>query len=188
MSQYSQIQYQILFYFIKNPPIRETTNRTSLEVVFLKKNIFVISLLAIITSFTFPCYAYEVTIKQPNKIKLEKPIENSKEIIYRDVVLSLLIPYIQKEINNYYKEYLTESPTIAPYSVDIISAKREGGYGYLIELEVIAHPYVGPHDTVGDDRMIIETGAFGSVKIKKFEHIKSYPLPWNWQHIIKKPY
>lgn len=47
---------------------------------------------------------------------------------------------------------------------------------------------VGPMNTVGDDRMIIETGAFGSVKIKKFEHIKSYPLPPNWQHIIKKPY
>jgi len=36
--------------------------------------------------------------------------------------------------------------------------------------------------------MIIETGAFGSVEIKEFEHIKSYPLPWNWKHIIKKPY
>lgn len=33
--------------------------------------------------------------------------------------------------------------------------------------------------------MIIETGAFGSVKVLKYEHLKSYPLPWNWQHIIK---
>ncbi|PRR80194.1 hypothetical protein CLLI_05780 [Clostridium liquoris] len=104
------------------------------------------------------------------------------------MVISLLVPYMQKELNNYYKEYLTELPIIFPYSVDIVNVERQGGNGYLIRLEVIAHPFVGPINTVGDDRIIIETGAFGSVKIVKFEHIKSYQLPWNLQHIIKKPY
>lgn len=149
---------------------------------------FVISLLTVITSFSIPCSAYELTIKQSPKIKQSKLTENSKEIIYRDMVISLLVPYMQKEINNYYKEYLTELPIIFPYSVDIVKVERQGGVGYLIELEVIAHPFVGPINTVGDDLMIIETGAFGSVNIKKFEHIKSYPLPPNWQHIIKNPY
>lgn len=154
----------------------------------MKKTIFAIFLLTLITSFTVPCYAHELTTKQLNKSEPSKLTENSKEIIYRDQVISLLVPYMQKEINNYYKEYLTELPIIFPYSVDIVNVEREGGSGFLIKLEVIAHPFVGPINTVGDDRMIIETGAFGSVKIKKFEHIKSYPLPWNWQHIIKKPY
>jgi len=129
-----------------------------------------------------------ITLKNLDNKKISEPPENSKEAIYRDVSISLLIPYIQKEINNYYKDYLTELPIVFPYSVDIVSAKRKYGTGYLIELEVIAHPFVGPINTVGDDRMIIETGAFGSVEIKEFEHIKSYPLPWNWQHIIKKAY
>ena len=154
----------------------------------MKKIAFAISLLVVITYFEIPCSAYELTIKQPPKIEQYQSAENSKEIIYRDMVISLLIPYMQKEINNYYKEYLTELPIIFPYSVDIVNVEREGGSGYLIRLEVIAHPFVGAINTVGDDRMIIETGAFGSVQIKKFEHIKSYPLPWNWQHIIKKPY
>jgi hypothetical protein len=83
----------------------------------LKKIVFIISLLTVITSFTFPCYAYEANIKQP--------IENSKEIIYRDVITSLLVPCIQKEINNYYKEYFTESPQLFAYSIDIVSAKRK---------------------------------------------------------------
>ncbi len=144
---------------------------------------FVISLLIVITSFTYPCGAYEATLNQPSIIT-----ENSKDIIYRDMVISLLIPYMQKEINNYYKKYLTELPIIFPYSVDIVKAKRKNGSGFSIKLEVIAHPFVGPMDTVGDDRMIIETGAFGSVEIKKFQHIKSYPLPWYYEHIIKKPY
>ncbi len=154
----------------------------------MKKIIFVISLLAVITSFTIPCSAYELIMKQPSKIEQPQLTENSREVIYKDMVISLLIPYMQKEINNYYKEYLTELPIIFPYSVDIVNVERQGGSGYLIRLEVIAHPFVGPINTVGDDRIIIETGAFGSVKIVKFEHIKSYQLPWNLQHIIKKPY
>lgn len=147
----------------------------------MKKVVFVISILTVVTFFIFPCHAYAATIKEQSSIT-----DDSKEIIYRDVVLSLFVPYMQKEINNYYKEYLTESPTIAPYSVDIVNVKRVSGY--RIQFEIIAYPYVGPHITVGDDRMLIETGAFGSVEIKNFEHIKSHPLPWNWQHIIKKPY
>ena len=154
----------------------------------MKRIVFVICLLTVLTSFTFPCSAYELTIKQQPKFEQPKLTENSKGIIYRDMVISLLVPYMQKEINNYYKEYLFELPIIFPYSVDIVNVEREGGSGYLIKLEVIAHPFVGPINTVGDDRIIIETGAFGSVEIKEFEHIKSYPLPWNYQHIIKKPY
>lgn len=151
----------------------------------MKKGIFIIFFLTVITFFRVPVSAYELTSKQHHK---NEPSENTKEIIYRDVVISLLVPYMQKEINNYYKEYLTELPIIFPYSVDIVKVERDGGSGFKINLDVIAHPFVGPINTVGDDRMIIETGAFGSVKIKKFEHLKSYPLPWNWQHIIKKPF
>lgn len=149
------------------------------------KKLLATTLLVIFIIFSIPLnvFAFSTT----NNVE-ESTHENSKEIIYRDILISLLVPYMQKEINNYYKDYLSELPIIFPYSVDVVNVKREGGSGYLIRLEVIAHPFVGPINTVGDDRMVIETGAFGSVSIKKFEHIKSYPLPWNWQHIIKKPY
>ncbi|MCY6356249.1 DUF3888 domain-containing protein [Clostridium sp. ZS2-4] len=152
----------------------------------MKKFIIVLCFLVGFTCFFCPFDSFALNIKQPSTTELSKLPENSKEAIYQDVIISLLIPYMQKEINNYYKEYLTELPIIFPYSVDIISVKRESGSGYLIQLELVVHPFVGPINTVGDDRIIIETGAFGSVKIKKFEHIRSYPLPWNWQHIIKK--
>jgi hypothetical protein len=157
-------------------------------VIILRKTVFVICILSVITFFLEPCYAFDLTMEQNPKIEQQQLTESSREIICRDMVISLLVPYIQKEINNYYKEYLTELPIIFPYSVDIVSAERQSGSGYLIRLEVIAHPFVGPVNIVGDDRIIIETGAFGSVEIIKFEHLKSYPLPWNWKHIIKKPY
>lgn len=154
----------------------------------MKKIVFVISLLALIMSFSTPCSAHELTMEESPKIEQLQLTDNSKVIIYRDIITSLLVPYIQKEINNYYKEYLTESPMIFAYSIDIVSAKRKCKTGYLMELEVIAHPYVGAHNTVGDERLIIETGGLGSVEIKKFEHIKSYQLPPHLQRIIKKPY
>ncbi|WP_431603158.1 DUF3888 domain-containing protein [Clostridium beijerinckii] len=147
----------------------------------MKKIAFVISFLTVVASFVVQYNVYAITIETQLLIT-----NDSKEIIYRDVVLSLIVPYMKKEINNYYKEYLTESPTIAPYSVDIINVKRIGGN--RIQLDVITHPYVGPHITVGDDRMIIEIAAYGSIEIKNFEHVKSHPLPWNWKYIIKKPY
>lgn len=154
--------------------------------ITLKKLIIVLSCVLCFTWFFCADKSFALDIEKHYNEKISEPPENSKEAIYRDVSISLLIPYIQKEINNYYKDYLTELPIVFPYSIDIVSAKREGGYS--IELELIVHPFVGPINIVGDDRMIIETGAFGSVKVIKFEHIKSYQLPWNWQHIIKKEY
>ncbi|WP_241428141.1 DUF3888 domain-containing protein [Clostridium sp. DJ247] len=97
----------------------------------MKKIVFVVSILIVITSFSIPCSAYELTIKQPSKIEQAQLTENSKEIIYIDLVISLLVPYMQKEINNYYKEYLTELPIIFPYSVDIVNVERQGGSGYI---------------------------------------------------------
>lgn len=148
----------------------------------MKKAMFVISILVAVIYFIVPYHAYATIIKQQSPIT-----DNSKEIIYRDAILSLLVPHMQKEINNYYKEYLTDAPTIAPYTVEIVNVKRVSGYN-RIQFEVIAHPYVGPHITIGDVRMIIETEADGTVEIKNFKKIKSYSLPWNWKHIIKKPY
>lgn len=154
----------------------------------MKKLIIVLSCVLCFTWLFYTDKSFALDIEKNYNKKISELPENSKEAIYRDVSISLLIPYIQEEINNYYKDYFTELPIVFPYSVDIVSVKREGGSGYLIELEVIVHPFVGPINIVGDDRMIIETGAFGSVKVVKFEHIKSYQLPWNWQHIIKKAY
>lgn len=111
--------------------------------------------------------------------------ENSKEVIYRDMTLSLLMPYIQKEINKYYSDYLTEEPLVLPYSVDVINVVRPVDVGYLMRMEVIARPFIGPHYTVGDDRIVLETGAFGFIRIVEYQHLKTYELPWNWKHIVK---
>ena len=131
---------------------------------------------------------FALDTKQPSKEEVSKPPEDSKEKIYQDLIICLFVPYIQKEVNSYYQEYLTEMPTVFPDSVDIVNIKRESEGGYLIQSELIAHPFIGPYNYVGDDRIMIETGVDGYFKVIKFEHLQSYQLPWNWQHIVKKVY
>ncbi|OSA86490.1 UNVERIFIED_ORG: hypothetical protein B2H98_18300 [Clostridium botulinum] len=152
----------------------------------MKKITLALIFVLCLTSFFYTNTIFALDIKQQFKEEVSKLPEDSKEKIYQDLIICLFVPYIQKEVNNYYQEYLTEMPTVFPDSVDIVNIKRESGY--RIQSELIVHPFVGPYNYVGDDRIIIETGVGGYVKIIKFEHLKSYQLPWNWKHIIKKSY
>lgn len=103
--------------------------------------------------------------------------------IYQDVSLVFLNPYIQNAVDDYYKEYFRNSPTVVPYMNDVLKASRprgEGSYIFLIEVEVL--PYFGPHLTVGVDKLTLRVRpGYNDVQVLKFEHIKSNPLPPNYQ-------
>lgn len=119
----------------------------------------------------------------------DPPEEQSNEELYQDVFMSLLLPTIQKEVNQYYAAYLTLSPTVAPYQVYVLSAERPNGYRtFVFRLKLRVIPYVGPHISVGIDKITVTVTGSGDVQIEKFEHIKSYTLPPNYESIIKKGY
>jgi hypothetical protein len=118
-----------------------------------------------------------------------QPPEQSTEELYQDVFISLLLPYIQKEVDRYYATYLTLSPSVAPYQVYVLSAERPNGYRtFVFRLKLRVESYVGPHNSVGLDDITVTAGGSGDVEIEKFEHIKSYTLPPNYADIIKKGY
>lgn len=152
----------------------------------MRKITLILIFILCLTGLFYADKSFALDTKELSKEEVSKLPEDSMDKIYQDLIICLFIPYIQKEVNNYYQEYLTEMPIVFPDSVDIVNIKRESGYG--IQSELIVYPFVGPYNYVGDDRIIIETGVGGYVKIIKFEHIKSYQLPWNWQHIVKKTY
>lgn len=113
--------------------------------------------------------------------------ENSNVELYQDLFISLLQPYIETTINNYYADVLTESPTVYPYDVDVKEVKRIGGYRsfeFLISISV--SPVVGPHNSVGEDQLIFYIDGSGNVELKKFKHLHDEKLPENWKHILKK--
>lgn len=112
---------------------------------------------------------------------MPKPPEKSREELYHDMFVMLLLPYIDHHINEYYTALLTELPVVYPYMVDVIHAERADGYRsfkFLVTLEVT--PVIGPHIAVGKDRLTFEIG--GETTLTTYEHIETYELPNHWQH------
>ncbi len=116
-----------------------------------------------------------------NQIITKKP----KEQLYYDLFITMLYPYVGKSIDNYYGEYMTYLPGEAPYSYKFIKIERTPKLNYSFTIVLEVQPYVGPHISVGRDRITFTIDIDG-VKLKKFEHLESYELPPNYQNIIKK--
>lgn len=99
------------------------------------------------------------------------------------LVLTLLAPKIQEQINHYYKNKLTVSPSFTPFldgtDVDV---KYQPSH---IEVQVKTIPYVGPHLDVGLDSMRFSMDNSGLIVVLEYKHIRDYDLPPNWQEIIK---
>ncbi len=109
--------------------------------------------------------------------KPERPSEGSLEELYQDVFMTMLLPYIQEAVRNYYEENTAYSPNVAPYEPEILSIERPEGYRtfqFVIKLEVA--PYLGAHNPIGVDHITVRVSP-GEVNVEKFEHIKSYPVP-----------
>ena len=115
--------------------------------------------------------------------------KGSTQELYQDVFVTLLMPYIDKELNNFYKQYLTQIPGLSFHHIDIENVSRPNGdrtAEFLITLRL--RPYVGPHIVVGTDRIIIRVSVGSTPIIEKFEHISNSELPEHYQDIIiKKP-
>lgn len=104
-----------------------------------------------------------------------------------DALILLLYPEVAKAVHDYYKDYISDGPNVAPYSIDLKSLSHtpneEGAYHYTITLET--RPYVGAHVDVGLDRITfsISLNVIDSVVL---EHLESQTLPpWLQHHIIK---
>jgi hypothetical protein len=126
---------------------------------------------------------------EPNSDGIYTPPEQSREELYQDIFVSLLVPSIQKSVAGYYKTYLTESPIVSPNYIYVLNAERLGGYrSYSFNVKLKVSSYIGPHLNIGDDYITLKIEGAGNVTVEKFEHVKSYyqDLPSNYQNIIIK--
>lgn len=109
----------------------------------------------------------------------------------QNIIARLMIKDIQKAVDNYYLEYLFNSPQIEVYEHKSSTKVLDIGYDsnnnlYLITIEV--HPYIGAHNTIGHDRITFEISGSANVKVREFKHIKSFELvPW-LKDELKKPF
>ncbi|GAA0774252.1 hypothetical protein GCM10008908_23780 [Clostridium subterminale] len=114
-----------------------------------------------------------------------QPPKESTEELYQDVFLALLMPYIKTEVEKYYSTYMSQTPLVDPYSIYINSISRPNGYrSFVFDISLQVNPYIGPHILVGTDNIDFTVEGNGRVKVKNFEHIKSYDLPPNYEHIM----
>lgn len=110
-----------------------------------------------------------------------------QKITAEDALIVALYPRINQEVHQYYKEYIIDGPTVAPYAIEIVDLYRKpnklGDYEYTIILET--RPYLGAHMDVGLDRITFVLALEG-VKSVRFEHLESSTIPpWLQDHIIK---
>jgi hypothetical protein len=154
-----------------------------------RANKYISMLIILILGFQF-MFSTLVSAKEEYPSDLPyKPPEQSREELYQDIFMSLLLPYIQNEVDKYYSKYLIDTPMVAPYTVYVLSADRPNGYrSFVFNLKLRVDSYIGPHIDVGQDYIYLTVEVGGNVKIEKFEHIKSYKLPPNYLYIIKKGY
>lgn len=107
--------------------------------------------------------------------------------VYYNLFITMLYPYVEIAIQNYYSEYFTYLPGEAPYSYKFINIEKTPGKNYSFTVVLEVQPYVGPHLSVGRDRITFKIELDG-VTVEKFEHLASYQLPPNYQDIIKKKF
>lgn len=114
-----------------------------------------------------------------------QPDEKSKEELMMDIFHSILSPNIEKVVWDYYSNYLNERPTVYPYQIYIVNMERVGEYrSFKFKITVEVTPVVGPHIAVGKDHLTFYITP-STVKLTKFEHIETFELPPNWEHIKK---
>lgn len=104
------------------------------------------------------------------------------------LAITLLIPDIQKAVDGFYASYLTVSPAAIAYFDDASVTKLEESESmsrYQVTIELA--PYIGPHLSVGRDRLSFEVNAAGEVHLREFTHLESFALPEDYQLIVKKP-
>ena len=150
----------------------------------MKKNIVIILILCI--SITISIYSIKKIIffeSQPSSSQFDSIMQN--EQVYYNLFITMLYPYVDEAITDYYSEYMTSCPNTAPYFYELTSIEKEYGLSYSYTVEVEVNPYIGPHLTVGRDRITFKI-KLGEVNLEKFEHLESHELPSRYQDIIKK--
>jgi hypothetical protein len=113
-----------------------------------------------------------------------KQVEESRDILYQDVIITALAPTIDKAIEEYYRNVLTYLPGYDSSFIKILNIERPNGYRtshFIINIEV--EPFIGPHITVGKDRISIDLSYPGYPKLLKFEHLEDHPLPEHYKNL-----
>ena len=142
--------------------------------------------------FLYKGFAYENNTIQTNALE-EQPIKND---LYNDLTVRFISPYVHEAVNSHYQatESLTQKLNTAPSLMRIVEVKRVGeavNFEFMITVE--ATSFVGKDVPVADGLLTfrlkgpVSGAGENSVFYLGYKQLKTYELPQEWKHIIKKP-
>lgn len=122
-----------------------------------------------------------ITSIQKTIVSSAKPTQDSEELRLQDMLMNMLAPYIEKDLNNYYYPKILKgfSPQVTPWKIEVIETRRVNGFrGFILEITFEIEPTDGGHwIPVGKDLMTYEISYGPEVKLIKHTHLKTYKHP-----------
>lgn len=109
-------------------------------------------------------------------VPFEEQQINEKLLVY------LFISSIQEQSNQFYEPYYTISPSVAYFSTTVKELQEDGAN---ICITFTSFPYLGPHDTIGEDEVTFCVDHSGKITDTRFRHLRNYSLPDNLSHLKK---
>ncbi|MDW7651732.1 MAG: DUF3888 domain-containing protein [Bacillota bacterium] len=139
--------------------------------------LFVVNALLIIVMVWFAIgnrLATDHAVEQPPDFDV--PVQ---EVFRDDVILTMLMPYINSAVTGRYGTQNSYALQTAPYAILGIT-QPDPKMQHTFEVKVNVQPYANAHVTVGEDILTFEVSP-GRIYLKEFLHVKDYPLPKHLQ-------
>lgn len=96
------------------------------------------------------------------------PSEGSIEELYKDIIVTLIEPYISKEIENYYGRPLQYDL----FDMEFLKIERPNYRSFTFKIVVQVKPFVGAHNTIGIDEATIMVSPI-KTEVINFNHKKT---------------
>jgi len=122
-----------------------------------------------------------ITSFQTTTVSSAEPTRDSDELRLQDMLILMLTPYIEKDLNSYYYPKISRdfSPDVTPWKIKLIETSRVNGFrGFILQITFEIEPTDGGQwIPVGKDRMTYEISAGPEVKLINHIHLKTYEYP-----------
>ncbi|MGB2993429.1 MAG: DUF3888 domain-containing protein [Paenisporosarcina sp.] len=122
-----------------------------------------------------------ITSSQNTNVSSAKPTQDSEELRLHDMLISMLIPYIEKDLRNYYYPNVFKdfSPIVAPWRIEVKETQRVDGFrSFKLQITFEIEPTDGGQWVpIGKDRMTYEITAGPTVKLINHTHLETYAYP-----------
>ncbi|MFC7685290.1 DUF3888 domain-containing protein [Ureibacillus sp. GCM10028918] len=118
---------------------------------------------------------------QPTTVLSAKETQDSGELRLQDMLMNMLAPYIEKDLNSYYYPKILKdlSPHVTPRKIAVVETRRVNGFrGFDLEITFEIEPTDGGHHIpVGKDRMTYKISYGPEVKLINHTHLETYEYP-----------